>query len=87
MMDLVNSSRVVVIKGEPGCGKSTQVPQYIIEWYAERGVATDCNIVVTQPRRISAMALADRVSFERNEQVSHSVVCDPDGVLTVKWLW
>lgn len=60
----------MVVKGEPGCGKSTQVPQYILESYASLLSATDCNIVVTQPRRISAISLAERVAQERDEQVS-----------------
>lgn len=63
---------MVVVKGEPGCGKSTQVPQYILESYASLMTATDCNIVVTQPRRISAISLAERVAQERDEQVSHT---------------
>lgn len=63
---------MVVVKGEPGCGKSTQVPQYILESYASLLTATDCNIVVTQPRRISAISLAERVAQERDEQVSRT---------------
>jgi len=67
---VVNRNQVVVLKGEPGCGKSTQVPQYILDAAAENGNGSNVNIVVTQPRRISAIALSQRVSAERDELVS-----------------
>lgn len=60
-------SRVLLIEGDTGCGKSTQVPQFILDSYARDGKATDCNILVSQPRKISAISLADRVAHERGE--------------------
>lgn len=62
-----------MISGETGCGKTTQLPQYILESEIESGRGAFCNIICTQPRRISAMAVAERVSAERGEPLGDSV--------------
>ena len=64
----VNKSSVVVLSGETGCGKSTQVPQFILESEIAAGRGGETNIIVTQPRRISAIGLAERVAAERCER-------------------
>ncbi len=50
-----------------------QVPQYILEEAIAGGRGAECNIVVTQPRRISALGLAARVADERGEDVGETV--------------
>ncbi|RLV94217.1 hypothetical protein DV515_00013205 [Chloebia gouldiae] len=67
LVKLINSSRVTVISGETGCGKTTQVPQFILDDHMERGLGSACRIVCTQPRRISAISVAERVAAERAE--------------------
>ncbi|XP_022219578.1 probable ATP-dependent RNA helicase spindle-E [Drosophila obscura] len=63
IINAINENPVVILKGETGCGKTTQVPQYILdEGFKSKQY---CNIVVTQPRRIAAMSIANRVSQER----------------------
>ncbi|KAK0542303.1 putative ATP-dependent RNA helicase ucp12, partial [Tilletia horrida] len=62
------AGRVLIVAGETGCGKSTQVPQFILEDAIDRKEGSLCNIVVTQPRRVSAMGLAARVAAERGEE-------------------
>ena len=66
IMREVNSNRVVIISGETGSGKSTQVPQYILESLIESEQYV--NIVCTQPRRISATSIAQRVSEELGDK-------------------
>jgi ATP-dependent RNA helicase DHX29 len=63
----IDQSQVIILCGETGCGKSTQLPSYLLEHQMSRG--KDCKIYCTQPRRISAISLAQRVSEELGEQV------------------
>ena len=52
---------------------SVQVPQFILDNYTEHNMAANCNIIVTQPRRISAISIAERVAVERGETVGMNV--------------
>ncbi|SNX86353.1 probable Putative DEAH-box ATP-dependent helicase UM11114 [Melanopsichium pennsylvanicum] len=69
ILELIRTNRVVIIAGETGCGKTTQVPQYILDEAIEAGTGSECNIVVTQPRRVSAIGVASRVAVERGEDL------------------
>ncbi|XP_043285060.1 ATP-dependent RNA helicase DHX30-like [Venturia canescens] len=73
IIEEIQNSRVLLIKGDTGCGKTTQVPQYIMEFFESQSKATDCNMIVAQPRRISAISLAERIASERAERVGDVV--------------
>ncbi len=62
----IEHNQVVIICGETGCGKSTQVPAFILEHEMSNGRL--CKIYCTEPRRISAISLARRVSEELGER-------------------
>lgn len=73
LLQAIARNQVIVISGETGCGKTTQLPQYILESEIESGRGAFCSIICTQPRRISAMAVAERVSAERGEPLGETV--------------
>ncbi|WVN88411.1 uncharacterized protein L203_103620 [Cryptococcus depauperatus CBS 7841] len=58
----LDANQIMVFSGETGCGKSTQLPSFILEDQLSQGKS--CKIIVTEPRRISAISLAQRVSQE-----------------------
>ncbi|KAF5730335.1 DEA(D/H)-box RNA helicase family protein isoform 1 [Tripterygium wilfordii] len=73
LLKVISENQVVVISGETGCGKTTQLPQFILECEIEAARGAACSIICTQPRRISAMAVSERVAAERGEQLGESV--------------
>eukprot|EP00946_MAST-07B_sp_MAST-7B-sp1_P000372 g372.t1 len=62
IVQAICENRVVLIAGETGCGKTTQVPQFVLDDLVSKGRGGDCNIVCTQPRRIAAIGVAERVA-------------------------
>lgn len=73
ILKTLSAHQVLVISGMTGCGKSTQVPQYILDEWLGSSSKKHCQIICTQPRRISAIGVAERVAFERGEKVGNVV--------------
>ena len=69
IVQAIRRHRVVIISGETGCGKSTQIPKMCLE--AGRG--SRGRIAVTQPRRIAAVTIAQRIAQEMGEPVGRTV--------------
>ncbi len=73
LCEAVKNHQVTLCVGDTGCGKSTQVPQFLLEseasWESEDGP----QILVTQPRRITAMSLGTRVAQERCQSIGDHV--------------
>ena len=65
IVSVVNSHRVTIISGATGSGKSTQAVQFILDDLIQRQLGEATRIICTQPRRISALGLADRLAEER----------------------
>ncbi|KAJ1818368.1 helicase, partial [Coemansia sp. RSA 2599] len=65
ILALVRDHCCTLVTGATGCGKTTQVPQFLLDSALADG--RHANIVCTQPRRISAIGVAARVSEERAE--------------------
>ena len=70
----VRASPVLVVVGETGSGKTTQLPQFLLDDLARP------NIACTQPRRVAALTVAQRVAVERRcvlgEEVGYTVRFD-----------
>ncbi|KAH7727727.1 Protein F52B5.3 [Aphelenchoides avenae] len=67
----IREKQVTLITGGTGCGKTTQVPQFILEEAVEKGIPI--RITCTQPRRLPAIAVSDRVAKERGERLGCTV--------------
>ena len=69
LLNIVRENNIVVIVGETGSGKTTQLTQYLMEdGYSKYGM-----IACTQPRRVAAMSVAKRVSEEMNCKLGGTV--------------
>ncbi|ODQ82904.1 hypothetical protein BABINDRAFT_178978 [Babjeviella inositovora NRRL Y-12698] len=64
LVEVISANQVTVVTGETGSGKSTQIVQFILDELMARG-ELDSSIMCTQPRRISTIGLAERISDER----------------------
>ncbi|XP_045828380.1 ATP-dependent RNA helicase DEAH13 [Trifolium pratense] len=75
IMEAINYNSSVIVCGETGCGKTTQVPQFLYEagygsskFHGRSGV-----IGVTQPRRVAVLATAKRVAYELGVRLGKEV--------------
>lgn len=73
VVSTVSRNQVTIIAGETGSGKSTQSVQFILDDLYSKGLGNAASIICTQPRRISALGLADRVSDERCSRLGQEV--------------
>ncbi|XP_049879398.1 probable ATP-dependent RNA helicase kurz [Pectinophora gossypiella] len=60
IMELINENEFLIVAGETGSGKTTQIPQFLYE----AGYAEHQMIAVTEPRRVAAVAMSARVAHE-----------------------
>ncbi|KAI0047834.1 P-loop containing nucleoside triphosphate hydrolase protein [Auriscalpium vulgare] len=74
IMDHIRNNEVTICLAATGSGKTTQIPQLILDDYIARGQGASCNIVCTQPRRLAAISVADRVAKERGQVVGRGSI-------------
>lgn len=73
LIDAIANHQVLIVAGETGCGKTTQLPQFILDDAIWNGRGAVTNMICTQPRRISATSVATRVAQERGEQIGKTI--------------
>ncbi|KAG8691340.1 hypothetical protein FRC11_004897 [Ceratobasidium sp. 423] len=73
LLATIERNDVTICMAATGSGKTTQVPQLILDEMIERGKGSRCNIICTQPRRIAAISVAERIAKERGEPLGQSI--------------
>ncbi|RWS02705.1 pre-mRNA-splicing factor ATP-dependent RNA helicase DHX16-like protein [Dinothrombium tinctorium] len=70
LIEAVRNHQVLIVEGETGSGKTTQIPQYLHEaGFTKGGKKIGC----TQPRRVAAMSVAARVATEMEVKLGNEV--------------
>ncbi|KAE8752457.1 hypothetical protein FOCC_FOCC000928 [Frankliniella occidentalis] len=69
LLEEIQKNSILIVIGETGCGKTTQIPQFIHEAKLEKNGI----IAITQPRRVAAVSLSKRVAKEMNVQIGDTV--------------
>lgn len=92
ILSKIQVNDVTIVMAQTGSGKTTQIPQILLDDWTSRGEGARCNILCTQPRRIAATSVAARIADERGQllgdQVGYQVRFDarhpqPNGSITL----
>ena len=67
IIDAINEFQVLIVVGDTGSGKTTQLPKYLHE------AKPEAKVIITQPRRIAAISAATRVAQETNTRLGSLV--------------
>ncbi|XP_048148686.1 3'-5' RNA helicase YTHDC2-like isoform X4 [Corvus hawaiiensis] len=71
IVQTIKDNKIVLIIGETGLGKTTQIPQFILDDCYKNGAP--CHVFCTQPRCLAAVAVAERVAAERREKIGQTI--------------
>lgn len=65
----IDENEITILMAATGSGKTTQIPQLILDHWIDKNEGGKCNVFCTQPRRLAAISVAHRVASERGEVV------------------
>lgn len=68
--EMLASNQIIILVGETGSGKTTQIPQFVVEALQATGRK---QVACTQPRRVAAMSVSRRVADEMDVQIGEEV--------------
>lgn len=71
LLDAVNENQIVIVEGETGSGKTTQIPQFLVDAGLVASGLT--SVACTQPRRVAATSIAARVADEMDVKLGEEV--------------
>lgn len=74
VLETIQKNQVTILSAATGSGKTTQIPQFILEQYSHHPLMRP-SVLVTQPRRIAAKSVAKRIGDERGERVEDGQSC------------
>jgi pre-mRNA-splicing factor ATP-dependent RNA helicase DHX15/PRP43 len=69
LLQAVKENQIVVVEGETGSGKTTQIPQFLVDYAVQGSTVVAC----TQPRRVAATSIAQRVADEMDVELGNEV--------------
>ena len=78
IIESIKKNNFLIITGETGSGKTTQLPQYIIESMKKKDFNSSNDeskphVVITQPRRVAAIQMAKRIAYEKNYTLGNEI--------------
>ncbi|CAG8672195.1 1_t:CDS:2, partial [Scutellospora calospora] len=80
---LIEQYQTTIVVGHTGCGKTTQIPQYLNEaGWTNNGFVVAC----TQPRRVAATTVAERTATEMNVKLGEEVECYDPAKTRIKYM-
>lgn len=81
ILEAISQNSVVIIRGATGCGKTTQVPQFILDDFIQNDRAAECNIVVTQvscePTNCVSHVVSLKVEIPRGQAIADFLINSP----------
>lgn len=74
LLEAIRNHQVLLVVGSKGCGKTTQIPQMLLDEYIYNNRASECRIICLQTSSYKCEDVAERVAYERVERLGKSAI-------------